>query len=295
MSYKKRNTEKVLPVLIVVIVTIVYLLTQCHSKYENNAQTQTQIADGECEITMIDVGQGDSFLVTTPEGNLLFDAGPNKSENTLKSFLDEKGITSFEYLILSHPDEDHIGGGDMIMKNFDVKNVLMPDVQNNSQTFENVLNAILNSDADFETVKAGYKFSVGKFSCEVLSPMEDYYSDTNRYSIVVKATYDGFSILFTGDADTSIEKDLISKYGSKLSCDVLKCGHHGSKTATSEEFLKLTDPTIALISVGAGNSYGHPSDETLELLEKYNILTERTDTMGSVTIATDGQTYWLKK
>ena len=252
--------------------------------------------DEICTVHVIDIGQGDSTLICVGSDHfVLIDTGPDSAEENLRADLDELGIKSLDYLVLSHPHEDHIGGADMVLKNYDVENVLMPDVTSSTMTFSSLLDAIEGSNASVEVVSAGYTFSAGTLNMTVLSPIRSSYDSGNEWSIVLKAVFGNISMLFTGDAEEINEHELLNKYGKEmLRSDYLKVGHHGSSTSSCDEFIDAVSPTIATISCGAGNTYGHPDAKTLDTLEKYSVQVYRTDDLGNIVLTCDGETIKFK-
>lgn len=244
----------------------------------------------EIAIHMIDVGQADSILIMTPNGNMLVDAGCRASKTALKNYLDGQGIKEFEYVIFTHAHEDHIGGAAMIMKDYKVKNVIMPDATATTAVFEDMIDAIEESKANVIKATPGYTFNIGNLKNTVLGPVKSDY-DVNNTSVVVKSEFGSSSIMLTGDAEEISEKDILATFDSSaLDCDILKVGHHCSTTSTCKEFLSAVSPKIALISVGTGNSYGHPHKESYERLQDFGAKIYRTDVSGSVVIKTDGKT-----
>jgi beta-lactamase superfamily II metal-dependent hydrolase len=252
--------------------------------------------EGQMQVHVIDVGQGDAILLTTPDGNMLIDAGDNieKYEQALKNYLNTLNIKTLDYFVLTHPHADHIGGADMILKNYTVKTVIMPDKAATSGVYESVLDALEENGADLMLAEQGQTFSLGALNCKILAPLKEY-SDANDMSIVLRATFGEVSMMFTGDAEGNeeghSEKDIVAKYpASELKCDFLKVGHHGSDTSTSPAFLKAVSPKIAAISCGTGNKYGHPVQSTLDALSAAGFKTYRTDLSGSLVFVCDGKT-----
>jgi DNA internalization-related competence protein ComEC/Rec2 len=243
---------------------------------------------GSVQIDYIDVGQGDAILVTAPDGVMLIDAGDNKTEMELVHYLQNKGITKIDYLIGTHPHADHIGGLDQVIVHFDIGKIYMPKVSHTSKTFESVLQAAKDKNYKISTGKAGETFSLGEtVEVEILSPLREKYSGLNDYSIVIKMVNGQDVFLFMGDAEKLVEQDLLETY-TNLKADVLKLGHHGSSTSTTEPFLKAVVPSIGIISAGEGNSYGHPHTEILTLLEDYNVEYYNTANLGTITIISNG-------
>lgn len=303
MARKRNSSKRVVSFIIVLLVLIAaivaYLNPDLFGQPEPQDPTPTPpvtSTEGQVLVHVIDVGQGDAILVSAPEGNMLIDAGDNveRYEQALKNYLDGLGITKLDYFVLTHPDADHIGGADMILKNYEVGTVIMPDKPHTTKVYEAVLDALEANGADLELAEAGTVFSLGDLSCKILAPLK-IYSDKNDCSVVIRATFGSVSMMFTGDAEGNMEgeseKDILAKYdASELQCDFLKVGHHGSDTSTSPAFLKAVSPKIAAISCGTGNKYGHPVQSTLDALSAAGVLTYRTDLSGTLVFVCDGKT-----
>lgn len=287
---KKGNIFTIVAIMIVIIVSIVISQTEKGSNL-----TSPSAADGECELHMIDVGQSDSFLLCSQEGNILIDAGTGEAETQLYQYLLSEGITSFKYVIFTHPHEDHIGSGDMIMERFGVENVIMPDVTTTTACFESLLLAIENSGARLIPAEAGSTYDIGELSFKILGPMQCDPDNLNNCSVVVRAEYGDVSMLFSGDAERSAELDVYDVFADELDCDIYKVAHHGSSTSNCDEFIEAASPDLALISCELGNSYGHPHREVIEKLDEMGVTVKRTDADGDVVVATDGEKYWIKE
>lgn len=257
--------------------------------------------DGQIAVHVIDVGQGDAILITTPDGNMLIDAGDNtgKSESALAAYLDEQGVTELEYFIATHVHADHIGGADMVLNNYKVNNVIMTDAVTTTGVFNSMMDAIESSGATVIEAVAGNTFALGDLRCRILAPLNDY-SNTNDQSIVLRVTWGNVSMLFTGDAEGNLdgnsEKDMLTAYSSaELQADFYKVGHHGSDTSNSTAFLKAVAPKLAAISCGEGNKYGHPIASVLDTLQALDITFYRTDLDGDLVFLCDGESIWYRK
>lgn len=284
--FKKRikNFIKILVVLAIISVTT----TTCDYAGIDKKSTYPGL-----EVQFIDVNQADCTLIKMPDGkNMLIDAGNNSDGEYLTEYLKDEGIEKIDYLIGSHPHADHIGGLDDIIENFEIGTIYMPAVTTNTQTFEEVLQAIKDKGMKIETATAGKKVLYGEVSAEFLSPAGDYYEELNDYSAVLKLTYGNKSFLFMGDAEILAEKEMIQKFD--LKSDVLKLGHHGSGTSSHTEFLKAVSPEVAVISVGKNNDYGHPHKEVLKRIKNLGIKVYRTDLNGIVTVYCDGKNFEVK-
>ena len=227
--------------------------------------------DGNLRVYCLDVGQGDSILVVNEGKTMLIDASTNSMGSRVVQYLKDLGISKIDYLIGTHPHEDHIGGLDDVIKNFEIGKIYMPKQQTNTKTFEDVLDAIKAKKLKVTAPSVGEKFKVGNAECEVMSAKTDV-DNLNDSSIVIQMNYDGVKYLFTGDMESSVES---SRNWNQV--DILKVGHHGSKTSSSKNFLEQTKPKVALISCGEGNDYGHPHDAAVKRLEKIGAKIYRTD------------------
>ena len=246
------------------------------------------------EIHIIDIGQGDSTLVTTGDFNLLIDAGTGKHEERLVAYLKDAGVERIDIMLLTHPHEDHIGGADVVIGEFEVGEIIMPDATASTKAFERVLDGAESKNIPISTVYRGDSFTEGGFSFDILSPDDKKYSDLNNTSIVLKLTYGDVSMMFTGDAEALVEKEILDAY-TDLNCVFLKAGHHGSSSSSTPSFVDAVSPKYVSISCEVGNDYGHPHIETLDLFEKLKLDVRRTDLEGSIVYATDGKTFAPKK
>lgn len=249
-----------------------------------------KVSVSQLKVHYIDVGQGDSILIQTPNGkNMLIDAGTNESTSKVTAYLSRLGITQLDIIAGTHPHEDHIGGMDAVINMFRVGKVYMPKVTATTQTYEDVITALKNKGLSITTPASGTTVDLDPaVKLEILAPNNSTYDDLNNYSIVFKLTYGNKSFLFTGDAQALSESEMLSK-GYNLSADVLKVGHHGSNTSTSDAFLNAVNPKYAVISVGKDNVYGHPAQNTLQKLGAKGITTYRTDLNGTIVATSDGQ------
>lgn len=244
----------------------------------------------ELKINFIDVGQGDSCLITTPQNKkVIVDSGGSESydvgKNVLLPYLLDKRITKIDYIMISHFDTDHCKGFEYVLENIKVKNVIISKQSETSENFKQIMKIIRKKRINLIIVQKGTKIKIDNFTTvDILSPQSENIADNmNDNSIVAKFEAYNFSILFTGDASEKIEKELI-KEKINLKSDILKVSHHGSKTGTSEEFLKSVKPKIALIGVGENNKFGHPTKDVIKRLTENKIKIYRTDTDGEIRI-----------
>ena len=244
----------------------------------------------ELKINFIDVGQGDSCLITTPQNKkVIVDSGGSESydvgKNVLLPYLLDKRITKIDYIMISHFDTDHCKGFEYVLENLKVKNVIISKQSETSENFKQIMKIIRKKRINLIVVQKGSKIKIDNFTTvDILSPQSENIADNmNDNSIVAKFEAYNFSILFTGDASEKIEKELI-KEKINLKSDILKVSHHGSKTGTSEEFLKSVKPKIALIGVGENNKFGHPTEDVIKRLTENKVKIYRTDRNGEISI-----------
>ena len=287
----KKQKKQLFEAILVIIITII-------SIYFNNEkeiqQPTTQNRESEevinttdsnnLRIHFIDVGQADSILIEQNNEYMLIDAGNNEDGQLLVKYFKELGISSFKYVFGTHAHEDHIGGLDDIIKNFNIDNFYMPEVITTTKTFEDVLDALEVKQVAFQTPKINDELTFENSKFRILSLSNDD-TDLNDTSIVLRLKYGTTSFLLTGDASSNIEKNILNK---EIQSDVLKLGHHGSRYSTSKEFLKKVSPTYAIISVGKGNSYNHPHKEVFTRLNEHNTKIYRTDEQGTIIAESNG-------
>lgn len=240
-------------------------------------------------VTYLNVGQGDSELIQVNGINMLIDAGTNMGANNLIKDLKNRGIETIDIAIATHPHEDHIGGMDEVLENFCVKSFYAPKVSHTTKTYENMLKAVKDKGLKIKQIKEGTNIDLGKGTkIQVYSPVKSKYEELNNYSPVMKVSYGQNSFMFTGDAENLVEKEVLNE-GKDLKADVLKLGHHGSYSSTSEEFLKAVNPSIAIVSCAKDNKYGHPHKETMSKLKKEGIEVYETFKDGDITIYSNGK------
>ncbi|MDD5152638.1 MAG: ComEC/Rec2 family competence protein [Candidatus Pacebacteria bacterium] len=246
---------------------------------------------GELTVAFLDVGQGDSIYIEAPNGNQLLIDGSSGGQvlralGKVMPFYDR----SLDVILATHTDQDHIGGLPSVMERFKVDDVVTTENGSATDAYKAFENMISTKNSRRILARTGEKIILDRgITFEILFPSQNTKGwETNTSSIVARLTYGDESFLFTGDSPISIEKYLVSKDGAKLHSTVLKLGHHGSKTSNSREFLSAVDPSYAIISAGLNNKYGHPSKETLALLDELKIPHLSTIDSGSIIFKTDG-------
>ncbi len=254
----------------------------------DNADNNTNL-----KVHIIDVGQADSIFIELPnKQSMLIDAGNNSDDDIVVNYINELNYDKIDYVVGTHPHEDHIGGLDTVIDNFDIGKVYLPKAENNTKTFEDVLLAIKNKNLKISTAVAGVNIlETENLKIHIISPLNKTYEDFNYYSAVIKIEYLDNSFLLMGDAEKINEREIIAD----VNADVIKIGHHGSDTSSSEQFLQKVSPDYAIISVGEYNKYGHPNDATLNLLNEMNVKVFRTDESGTITVISDGKNIEVEK
>jgi len=251
------------------------------------SMTNAATSASNLKIHYINVGQGDSELIQIGDKNVLIDAGNNgnKAYNYLKSL----GVTKLDYVIATHPHADHIGSMATIIKNFDIGTFCAPKVTTTTQTYTNMVNALKAKNLKITVPGVGNKLTIGDATLTFLAPNSSTYEDLNNYSIVYKLKYGNNSFIFMGDAEGVSESEILAKQ-LDTQADVLKVGHHGSNSSTTQAFLNEANPKYAVIEVGADNDYGLSTQTTLDKLNKNDIEIFRTDLNGTIMATSNGQT-----
>ncbi|HMM19982.1 MAG TPA: ComEC/Rec2 family competence protein [Selenomonadales bacterium] len=252
-------------------------------------------------IQVIDVGQGDAILIRTPGQQVtLIDTGDVPARNKLVAYIKKQGVIAIDNLIITHPHADHLGGAQAILENFPVKHVYDNGQTTTTALYRQYLTLIQKKQIPFEVVKVGGQLDLGggailTFYGPPSPPLAGAETNLNNASIVGRLSFGKFSMLLPGDAELEEERWIVKRYGGELQSQVLKSGHHGSRTSSSLGFLKAVRPEAAIASLGAGNDYHHPHPSTIRRYEDYKIKFFRTDTDGTVTITSDGETYTITK
>lgn len=281
---KKNNLKKYL-ILILLLSSFFYtFFSYIQHKFFQSSHHNLQ-------FHFIDVGQGDSSLIVTPNGKtILIDAGDEAHAKKVINYIRKQGIDKLDLVIATHPDADHIGGMDKVIKNFDLDVFAMPDVIAKTNQYKQIQKELNAKNIKASRLYLGDEVHIDDtIEFEILSPIKGKrYPDTNQYSIVTKIVYKDTSFILMGDATIENEVDIINNVPD-IDIDVLKLGHHGSSTSSSDYFLTKTSPEIAIISCGKNNKYGHPHQEVMRVLKKHNVIPYRTDEIGDIVITSDGK------
>ncbi len=241
-------------------------------------------SDTGMTVEYIDVGQGDCALIRCGNKNMLIDCGEREYYQVVKNFLKNKGVSRLDIVVATHPHSDHIGGMYMLIEDFDIGTFIMPKISKGNipttKTYLNMISSLKEKSLSPDYATVGKVYNLSDAEIEILGPVNDS-DELNDMSVVCMLKYGKSKFLFTGDAETPAESDMI-KNGADLKCNVLKAGHHGSTTSTGEKFLKKADPDVAVISVGEGNDYNHPHTKILDRLLKRDVTIYRTDEDGTL-------------
>lgn len=249
--------------------------------------------EGDVSVHFVDVGQGDCELIKTDSKAVLIDCGEKEYFSDVISYIKSQNIQRLDYVVVTHPHSDHMGGMSYILDEFDIGTVIMPEVQESAapttSAYMRLLKSVSNNKISMEYAKAGTEYKLDDAVMTLLSPVNDY-DNLNNYSVTVKLEHGGNSFLFTGDIEKKAETDILNS-GADVSAKVLKVAHHGSTTSSGQKFINAVAPTYAVIEVGSPNDYGHPSDKTLELLEETDTVIYRTDLCGNIVFISDGSDF----
>ncbi|WP_283703473.1 ComEC/Rec2 family competence protein [Clostridium perfringens] len=252
--------------------------------------------DSKLMISYMDVGQGDAAYIKVNGNDILIDAGPRSNSKELLEQLKAKNIDDFELVIATHPHEDHIGGMVDVFKEYEVKAFYSPKITHTTKTYENLVKAVKDEELKTKELKGGMVIDLGEGAkFEVFTPQKSEYEELNDYSPIMKLSFGDTSYLFTGDAEKLAEEEALAKYKTSLDSDVIKFGHHGSSSSSSNAFIEAVSPKYGIISCAKDNKYGHPHSETLDIIKKYNIKTFRTDTDGEIILTSDGKSINFNK
>ena len=290
---KLNNILKIVTVALCVAVTFVCVIAVDKGVYDFTGRSAN---NDDSYVRMIDVGQGDSILLHSNGYSALIDTGPAENSEDLISDLHTLGIDVIDVLILSHLHIDHTGGVTDLYDNFQIENLILPELSTFSEgiySAQFAIDKMTRNGKGVYSAKEGMEFSLGAIDVEIVASYFDSDNENNR-SLIIKALLEGKSFLFTGDAEKKTEKLLI-KENKNIDCDILKVAHHGSNSSTVKDFLESTTPEIALISVGKNNMYHHPHYATIKLLRDFDCKIYRTDKDGNITLRVENNKIKVEK
>lgn len=297
MKRNIRNKRKSVTAIVVVLIIsffAVYHFTDGEGLYEQTGLRNTSQSDSELMyVNFIDVGQGNCTLVTCGDEAILIDSGEVGMAQTVISYIKNLDITELDCVIVTHPHTDHMGGMTKLLYEFEIGDLVMPEIPEDiiptTKTYEKFLTAVSDNAENVIAAEPGQTYSYGEMTLEIFAPLRDY-DDLNDMSVVSRISYGETSVMFTGDATTEVEQDLL-KRKVDYSADLLNVGHHGSKTSSSREWLEAVNPEYAVICCGMNNDYGHPHTDVTDRLEQLGVNYYRTDLLGNIVFASDSREF----
>lgn len=288
MARKRRGKPSILTIVILIVIALLGVKETGLVNIDNTTLTNSRL-DGEVYVHFIDVGQGSSTLIQQGKNGILVDSGLSDYGDTVSDFIKSCGVTNLEYVIATHPHDDHIGSLPQVMDDFTVGKVIMPELEEfntpTTRVYERLVDYIIENEIDVYSAEFGDIYEMDDVKLQILGPVEQV-KDLNDMSVICKVYAGGSSFMLLGDA----EKEELSsvyeynyKYGIDFKSDVLLMGHHGSSTSIHKPFLNEVDAKTAVISCGRNNNYNHPHKEALDYCKQNNIAIVRTDLNGTIT------------
>ena len=279
-----KNKYNILFILLVIVFIGGYIYYSNNPYNKEIKKEKVEITDNYLKVYFIDVGQADCILIDNNHEYVLIDGGNTIDGKKLVKYFKDIGIKKFNYVIATHPHEDHIGGLNFIIYNFNIDHFIGTNIKTSFKSYDNMMNALEKKNIKYEVPNINDTFKVGELIFKVIY-LDNNKDDINSSSIVIEMNYKNNSFLFTGDTTTDAEK----KYLDSLNeIDVLKVSHHGSQYASSAQFLMKTKPKYAIISVGKDNEYGYPKQVVLDKLNELNTKVYRTDQLGTIILTSNG-------
>lgn len=293
---RKKRLSKAIVTIVILLIAAMVTANQVGESDPSNTGTQpngqtssseVQKPQGELKLTMIDCGQADSFLLEQDGKTCLVDCGTRSTGKDVVQYLKDQGITKIDYLFGTHPHDDHMGGMYDVITNFEIGKVILPEVKDGEVTtnwYLKLMKELKTGEYNLEYSRVGEIYHLGDATIRIIGPIwEVKNGNLNNYSIVLKVSFGEMDVIMTGDAEKEVEEAIVNS-GIDLDAEILKVGHHGSDTSTSEEFLDAISPDYALISAKLGNKYNHPIKETMDKLKEREIPVYRTDENGTVVV-----------
>ena len=279
---------------LILSITIISLLISCNSNNISNTPLESvnntsSIGESLLEIHYLDVGQGDCTILTCDGKSMIIDGGDEQYGSTIKTYLNKQGITTFELAIGTHPDSDHIGSLDVILYNFECKNVIMSKFKKDTRAYDNIITTCKGKNYKINYPDTNTTYSLGSATVTIISLPDGKYNSSNDSSVCLLVEHGSNRFLFTGDAESKAEKDLLSTGIDLSNITVYHTGHHGSSTSSTDKFLNVIEPEYSVISCGENNRYGHPRAETLNKFRIMGIKVFRTDEQGAIIAKSNGK------
>lgn len=298
MKKGKNNTKLISGVVIIIIAVLAFagsrLIKDPETLFEDTGLRNSQQSESNMMyVDFIDVGQGNCTLVHMGDTAILVDSGEVGAAQTVISYIKNLGIDELDCVLVTHPHSDHMGAMTKILYEFEIKDLIMPEIPEDiiptNSTYEKFLTAVSDNAENVIPTEAGMTYSYGEMNLEILAPLHGY-DNLNDMSAVSRVSFGETSVMFMGDASTAVEKDLLNT-GKDFSSDIINIGHHGSKTASSQKWLEAVNPEFAVICCGAGNEYGHPHSVVTERLDNIGIEYYRTDLNGMVVFQSNSKEF----
>ncbi len=294
MAKRRKNTKLISAVVVVLLLLISTVVTSFISEdslFSSVGLRDSAVNNGKMIVDFIDVGQGDCTLITTADAVILIDGGESGEAQQVINYIKNKNISKIDCCIATHPHSDHIGSLYKVFEEFDVVDLIMPEIPEKiiptTSTYERFLESVSKNVKNVLPAVVGETHTYGSLSIDILGPVNDY-DDLNDMSVVSRITFGDTSVMVTGDAGKASEEDMLGRNGVEYSADILKVGHHGSRTSSSDKWLQAVNPQYAVIMCGSNNDYGHPHKQLSNRLNKLNVNYYRTDLLGSIAFESDG-------